>query len=82
MLAQTARPVLVGLLAGTGLAAMLATALLASPAGALISQIVRVTDPIAYLASLGVILSACLLAAWMPAMRAAKIDPMRALRQD
>jgi ABC-type antimicrobial peptide transport system permease subunit len=82
MLAQTARPVLVGLLAGTGLAAMLATALLASPAGALISQIVRVTDPIAYLASLGVILSACLLAAWMPATRAAKIDPMRALRQD
>jgi ABC-type antimicrobial peptide transport system permease subunit len=82
MLAQTARPVLIGLIAGAGLAAILATALLASPAGALISQIVRVTDPIAYLASLGVILSACLLAAWMPATRAAKVDPMRALRQD
>jgi ABC-type antimicrobial peptide transport system permease subunit len=82
MLAQTTRPVLAGLIGGTGLAAALATAVLATPAGALISQIVHVTDPVAYLASLGVILGACLVAAWIPAARAARVDPMRTLRQD
>jgi len=82
MLAQTTRPVMAGLLAGAGLAAALATAVLATPAGALISQIVHVTDPLAYLASLGVIVAACLLAAWIPAARAANVDPMRTLRQE
>jgi ABC-type antimicrobial peptide transport system permease subunit len=82
MLAQTTRPVLAGLIAGAGLAAALATAVLATPAGALISQIVHVTDPVAYLASLVVIVAACLSAAWIPAARAAKLDPMRTLRQE
>ncbi|HXW04947.1 MAG TPA: ABC transporter permease [Vicinamibacterales bacterium] len=82
ILAQTTRPVMAGLIAGAGLAAALATAVLATPAGALISQIVHVTDPVAYLASLGVIAAACLFAAWIPATRAAKIDPMRTLRQE
>ena len=81
MLAQTARPVLAGLIAGAGLAAALATAVLATPVGALIAQIVHVTDPVAYVASLGVIVAACLLAAWIPAARAARVDPMRTLRQ-
>jgi hypothetical protein len=81
MLAQTARPVMAGLIAGAGLAAALAAAVLATPVGGLISQIVHVTDPVAYLASLGVIVTACLLAAWIPAARAAKLDPMRTLRQ-
>jgi ABC-type lipoprotein release transport system permease subunit len=63
------------------LAAALATAVLATPFGALISQIVHVTDPVAYLASLGLIVAVCLLAAWIPAARAAKVDPMRTLRQ-
>jgi hypothetical protein len=82
MLAQTTRPVVGGLIAGAGLAAALATALLATPVGALISQIVQVTDPLAYLTSLGVIVAACLFAAWIPAARAAKVDPMRTLRQE
>jgi hypothetical protein len=82
MLAQTTRPVMAGLIGGAGLAAALATAVLATPAGALISQIVHVTDPVAYLASLGVIVAACLFAAWIPAARAAKVDPMRTLRQE
>jgi predicted permease len=82
MLAQTTRPVMAGLIAGAGLAAALAAAVLATPAGALISQIVHVTDPVAYLASLAVIVAACLLAAWIPAARAAKVDPMRTLRQE
>jgi len=82
MLAQATRPVIVGLIAGAGLAAALATAVLATPVGALISTIVHVTDPVAYVASLGVIVTACLLAAWIPAARAAKVDPMRTLRQE
>jgi predicted permease len=82
MLAQTTRPVMVGLIAGAGLAAALASAVLATPAGALISQIVHVTDPVAYLASLVVIVAACLFAAWIPAARAANVDPMRTLRQE
>jgi ABC-type antimicrobial peptide transport system permease subunit len=82
VLAQTTTPVLGGLVAGAGLTAALATALLASPAGAVISQIVRVTDPVAYLAGLGVIVAACLFAAWIPAARAARVDPMRTLRQE
>src|SRR4051794_18394073 len=64
MLAQTTRPVLAGLIAGAVLAAALATAVLATPAAALVSQIVHITDPVAYLGSLGVIVAACLLAGW------------------
>ena len=82
MLAQTARPVIYGLLAGAGLAATLATVLLATPAGAMIAEIVHVTDPVAYAASLIVIIAACLLAAWIPATRAARVDPMQTLRQE
>jgi predicted permease len=81
MLAQTARPVIAGLIAGAGLAAVLAMAVLASPAGALISPIVHVTDPVAYLVSLGIIVVACVFAGWIPAARAARVDPMRTLRQ-
>ncbi|GMV23280.1 MAG: hypothetical protein AMXMBFR57_32290 [Acidimicrobiia bacterium] len=82
MLGQAARPVLVGLLAGAGLAAALAAALLATPVGGYIGQIVHLSDPVAYLSSAGIILAACLLAAAIPAARAARIDPMRTLRQD
>jgi ABC-type antimicrobial peptide transport system permease subunit len=82
MLWQTARPVLYGLLAGTGLAATLATALLTTEFGAFISQIVHVTDPIAYSASLLVVVAACLVATWVPVTRAARVDPMQALRQE
>jgi len=82
MLSQTARPVIYGLIAGAGLSATLATAVLATPAGALIGEIVHVTDPVAYLASLIVIVAACLSAAWIPASRAAHVDPMRTLRQE
>lgn len=82
MLAQTTRPVLAGLIGGAALAAALASAVIATPVGAMIAPIVHVTDPVAYLASVGVILAACLLAAWIPAARAAKVDPMRTLRHD
>jgi predicted permease len=82
MLAQTAQPVLYGLIAGAGLAAALAAAVIATPVGAYIAEIVHVTDPVAYASSLLVIIAACLLAASIPAARAAKVDPMRTLRQD
>ncbi len=82
MLAQTIWPVVVGLLAGAGLAATLATVVLATEAGAMIAEIVHVTDPVAYLSSLLVIVVACLFAAWIPASRAARVDPMKTLRQE
>ncbi len=82
ILAQTTRPVAYGLLAGVGLAASLATILIAMPAAAPLAEIVRVTDPIAYAASVLLIVVACLLAAWIPATRAARLDPMRTLRQE
>jgi hypothetical protein len=82
ILAQTTRPVIYGLLGGAGLAASLATFLIATPAGATISKIVHVTDPVAYAASLLVVVAACLLAVWIPATRAARVDPMKTLRQE
>jgi len=82
ILAQTTRPVVYGLLAGAGLTASLATILIAMPAGDTIAGIVRVTDPVAYAASLLAIVTACLLAAWIPARRASHLDPMRTLRQE
>ena len=52
VLSQTIRPVGYGLLAGGGLAATMATVLIATPAAATIAEIVHVTDPIAYATSL------------------------------
>ncbi len=82
ILSQTTRPVGQGLLAGVGLAASLATVLIALPAAGPIAEIVHVTDPVAYASSLFVIVAACVLAGWIPARRAARLDPMRTLRQE
>jgi putative ABC transport system permease protein len=82
MLAQTARPVLYGMLAGAGLAATLAMVLLWTDFGAFLGEIVHVTDPVAYGASLIVIMAACALAAWIPAARASRLEPMKTLRQE
>jgi len=82
ILAQTTRPVLYGLLAGAGLAASAATFLISTPAAAPMTEVVHVSDPIAYVASLFTIVAACLLAAWIPAARAARLDPMQTLRQE
>jgi hypothetical protein len=82
VIAQTARPVAYGMLAGVGLAAALATILLSLPGAAVVTASVRVGDPVAYVGSLLTIVAACLLAAWIPAARAARLDPMRTLRQE
>ncbi len=82
MLMQTSRPVLFGLIAGAGLAASLASFVLSTEFGAIVARIVHVTDPVAYVSSLLVIVVACLFAAWIPASRASKVDPMKTLRQE
>ena len=56
--------------------------LMSTPAASQIGAIVRVFDPVAYGASLLCIVMACVLAASIPALRAARIDPMTTLRQE
>jgi ABC-type antimicrobial peptide transport system permease subunit len=81
VLSQSARPVGFGLLAGGGLAAGLAIVLV-SILGSESSNTLRVFDPMAYAASLLVIVTACVLAASVPALRAARVDPIATLRND
>jgi predicted permease len=82
VVSQSTRPVGVGLLVGGGSAAALASLLLAIPAAAAIGDIVHVLDPAAYAVSLLIIIAACVVAAAVPATRAARLDPTRALRQE
>ena len=79
---QSVRPVGFGLLAGGGLAAGLAVVLLSTPAASEIGNTVRVLDPLAYAVSLLVIVGACGLAGLVPALRAARVDPIATLRND
>ena len=82
VLSQSARPVGIGLLAGATLTIGIGAALLATPAAALIGPVVRVFDPVAYAVALLSIMTACACAALVPALRAARINPVAALRQD
>lgn len=82
VLSQSARPVGIGMLLGASLTAALGAALLATPAAELIGSIVRLFDPIAYSAGLLCVVAACAGAALIPAVRAGRIDPVAALRQD
>jgi len=82
MLLQSARPVGIGLLLGGSLTAALGAALLATPAAEQIGSSVRLFDPLAYTASLLGIVTACACATLIPALRAGRIDPVAALRQD
>ena len=82
VLMQSARPVAFGLALGVGLAGAFGAALLASPVAELIGSAVRLFDPVAYAVSLFCIIVACASAALIPALRAGRIDPMTALRQN
>ena len=82
MLSQSLRPVGIGLAAGGGLAAAVAIVLMATPAASEIGDSVDVFDPVAYAASLLVIVTSCVLAVSVPALRAARIDPIATLRKD
>jgi predicted permease len=81
VIGQSIRPVGVGLLVGAGAVAILARLLLATAGAATIGEIVHVLDPVAYGAGLVIVLVGCLLAASIPALRAARLDPTVTLRQ-
>ena len=69
-------------IAAAGLAAAVAIVLMATPVASEIPGIIQVFDPVAYAASLLVILTSCVLAVSVPALRAARIDPILTLRRD
>lgn len=81
VLFQSVRPVGIGVGAGGGLAAVVAIALVATPMAAEIGSSVDVFDPIAYAAGLLVIVTSCALAVLIPALRAARIDPIATLKR-
>jgi hypothetical protein len=80
VIGQTISPVAAGLAAGASLSLALGIVLLTQlqPIG----TIVRLLDPVAYVAGLLVIVMGCAAAAWVPTLRAARLDPMKSLRQD
>ena len=82
VLGQLTRPLLVGLAAGAALALAVATVLLTTGAAEELGGVVRLFDPVAYAASMTCIIVACVLAASVPALRAARIDPIAVLRRD
>jgi putative ABC transport system permease protein len=82
VLTQSFRPVAIGLAAGSGLAAAVAIVLRATPLAAEIGDSIDVFDPVAYAASALIIATACLIAVSIPALRAARIDPIATLRKD
>jgi hypothetical protein len=79
---QSVRPVGIGLVAGGGLAAAVAIVLVSTPIAAEIGDSIDVLDPVAYAASLLVIVTSCVAAVSLPALRAARIDPIATLRKD
>jgi predicted permease len=82
MLSQSLRHVAAGLAAGATLAAAMAIVLRSITDGSFFTDGVHVLDPAAYAVSTLCILFACLLASWLPARRAARIDPFVTLKQD
>ena len=82
VLTQLARPVGLGLLLGGSLTAALGGVLLATPAAEAIGETVRLLDPLAYTGSMVCIGAACVCAALVPALRAGRINPVAAIRQD
>jgi hypothetical protein len=78
---QSLRLVAIGVGMGASFALIVST-LLMSTAGDQVARIVDPFDPVAYAGSLLSIVAASALAALVPARRAARIDPMTALRHD
>jgi hypothetical protein len=79
---QSAKPVGIGVVVGGVLTIGLSAALLATPAAEAIGATVQLFDPVAYGASLLLIVAACAGAALAPALRAGRVNPLAALRQD
>ena len=82
VLQQCAWPVGLGLAIGCTLTVGVSAALLATPAAEQIGSLVWLFDPVAYGASLLFIVAACAAAALVPALRAGRVNPLVALRQD
>ncbi len=82
VLSQSARPVAVGLLVGGTLTVALGATLLATPLADVIGTSVRLFDPAASVTSRLCIVFACAGAALVPTLRAGRVDPINALRQD
>jgi hypothetical protein len=82
VLAQSTRPVGIGLIIGGCAAAALSAVLRSTPAADTIGALIHVLDPVAYGTSLLIIMAACLAAASIPAMRASRLEPARTLRQE
>jgi predicted permease len=82
VLLQSLRPVGIGLAAGGGLAAAVAIVLVSTPIASDIGDTVNVLDPVAYAASLTVIVTSSLLAVAVPVLRATRIDPIATLRNE
>jgi len=82
VLKQSAWPVAIGLAIGSTLTIGFSAALLATPAAEQIGAMVRLFDPVAYGASLLCIVAACAGAALLPALRAGRVNPLVALRQE
>ena len=82
VLVQLLRHVGIGIAIGGTLAVLPAILLFSLPDAAIIADVVHVYDPSAYLASMVFIVGSCVLAAWVPARRAAAIDPIATLRED
>jgi ABC-type antimicrobial peptide transport system permease subunit len=64
------------------LAVALGILIMSRPAAGQLGQIVHLFDPVAYTGSALFIVAACAWAALIPALRAARIDPIASLRQD
>jgi hypothetical protein len=82
VVSQSMRPIAIGVLAGGGLALITAVVLLSTPAAEMIGTLVHAFDPLAYALGLGVIILTCLTAAFLPARRASRINPIATLRVD
>jgi len=76
MLRQLGRLTVVGLLIGVSLA------VIAARAGASIRYVVDTYDVRGFIVGAGVVLVSCLMAAYIPARGAGRVDPVQALRAD
>jgi putative ABC transport system permease protein len=79
---QSMRPIAIGVVMGGALAAVTAIVLLSTPIAEPMGTLVQPFDPLAYAAGLGIIVGTCLVAAFLPARRAARIDPIATLRAE
>jgi ABC-type antimicrobial peptide transport system permease subunit len=80
VIGQSIGPVAAGLAVGASLSLALGIVLLTQVQA--IGTIVRLLDPMAYVVGVLLIIAGCAAAAWVPTLRAARLDPMKSLRHD